>query len=147
MAGVGDRKRDGTVRLERVPWWDVDTWWSTTEIWIEAAFAGRSIVWTTDDIRGFLTGRVMDLWLAMDGDEPLACAVTRIDRFPRAAVCVILAAGGRDMKAWLDLQPDLVRWAKAQGCDALETPGRKGWERVLADRGWSPVWTVYRKEL
>lgn len=128
-------------------WYDVPHYWPQIEDWIAAALAHGSICWTPGDIRDALVWRKMRLWLALEGDAAKACAVTRLDRGPRALVCTVMLIGGDDMNGWLMFEGDIAKWAADQGADALEGPGRKGWERVVKSKGWVPVWTVYRKML
>lgn len=81
----------------------------------------------------------MQLWRV-----PEACAVTTVQTFPRAKVCMILLCGGENMKAWIHHVDDICDWARKQGCDAVEIPGRRGWKRVL---NWDIPWIMYRKML
>jgi len=126
---------------------DVPHYWPKVEHWLAAAVAHNAIAWIASDVRHELMFRRMQLWLALDGDAPVACAVTRIDDGPRARICNVLLIGGVHIDEWLIFEEDMCRWARSIGAVALEGPGRRGWERKVKSRGWRPVWTIYRKLL
>jgi hypothetical protein len=133
--------------LKRCEWYDVPHYWPQVEALIKAALAHGSIAWAPTDIYAMLLARQMQLWLALSGEEVVACAVTRIDAYPQAKVCALLLIGGTELDSWLHFSDDIAAWAKGKGCDAMEGPGRRGWERKARHLGWRPVWTVYRKML
>lgn len=101
-----------------------------------------------DDYRGIeqrlLSGEFF-LWLACDGDEIFAAAVTRLELTNNVKFCTIVACGGRDIEKWCDLISDLEAFARAEGCRSTRIYGRKGWERQL--NGYKPIATILEKEL
>lgn len=84
------------------------------------------------------------LWLAWDGTEMLACAVTILqqgdDKF-----CTILACAGKSKCRWVGLLAGLEKFAKAEGCKSMKVCGRKGWLRELD--GYRLTRVVLEKEL
>jgi hypothetical protein len=40
-----------------------------------------------------------------------------------------------------------VIWAKEQGCTGLSIAGRRGWKRVLADKGYEEIFTTLAKDI
>lgn len=71
------------------------------------------------------------LWLAWDGQEITAAAVTELTEARGRKVCTIVACGGNDRARWLHLIEGLEDFARAEGCKATRIIGRKGWSRVL----------------
>jgi hypothetical protein len=61
-----------------------------------------------------------------------AAAVTEIADTEWRRVCVVVACGGRDMRAWLPLIDGIEAYARAHRCAAVRIVGRRGWARVLA---------------
>ena len=47
----------------------------------------------------------------------------------------VLAAAG-DLAEILEFEPELRRWYRARGAERMTLRGRRGWRRVLAERGW-----------
>jgi hypothetical protein len=71
------------------------------------------------------------LWVAWDGDEIAAAAVTELHQTEWRKVCVIVACGGSERERWLELIEPIEEFARAEGCGAMRIMGRKGWARVL----------------
>jgi hypothetical protein len=85
------------------------------------------------EIEGAVFDSQAQLWLAWDGTEILAVAVTRL----YSDVCEIWACGGRGLLLWRDLIKRLEDFGRAEGKARMRIIGRKGWARVLRDY-WSP---------
>jgi hypothetical protein len=82
------------------------------------------------------------LWLAWDGEEVQAAAITELAETEWRKVCVVVACGGTpgrsrpssramSMHEWLPLLDRIEAYARAAGCAAVRIVGRKGWARVL----------------
>jgi hypothetical protein len=71
--------------------------------------------------------------------------MTEIVRYPRSTRCVLFLCAGDGLDRWLHHLGEIEAWARAQGCDAMEVAGRKGWARVL--KGYELVNVMLRKEL
>jgi len=82
-------------------------------------------------------------WPAQD------CAlITQIEDHPAAKVLQVLWVCGRLPENWRAILAALERWGEQQGCTEVETGGRFGWERQLAEEGYSAVpWVTLRKEI
>jgi hypothetical protein len=61
-----------------------------------------------------------------------SCIITEVVDYPSLTVCRIWLAGG-DLDELVEAEKSIAVWAKAQGCDAMEINGRKGWQRQLKD--------------
>ena len=79
------------------------------------------------------------VWLAWDGKEILAVAVTQIT----GDICTIVGCGGKGLLLWRDLICKLEAYARAEKCSRMRIIGRKGWARVLTNY-WSPAIVLER---
>lgn len=77
-----------------------------------------------------LSGRFL-LWLAWDGKQIVAAAVTDLLQTEWRKVCNIVACGGDDMAQWIHLIEGLEDYARSESCAAISISGRKGWEKTL----------------
>lgn len=74
------------------------------------------------------------LWVATDGADIFAAAVTQFYSANGKLSCHVNAIGGKDRKRWLPLMLDKIeRYAMAAGCTSMISVGRKGWQRVRPD--------------
>jgi hypothetical protein len=87
----------------------------------------------------------MQLWVVVDGDAICATLVTEIITYPRKRILRILSLGGRGLRKWYYLFPEIEKFAVAQGCDTIEAWARKGFEKMLPD--WKSSYQVLTKEL
>ena len=96
---------------------------------------------TYDDVvNGIVQGRL--------GWWPLANSfmVTQVYNTPQKKFFNIYLAGG-DLVELLTFEKSLVSVAKAAGCNTMIMGGRRGWERVLPQNGYSRASVVMHKEL
>jgi hypothetical protein len=104
------------------------------------AFAGDTH--TVDDvIKGVREGR-LQAWTAGD-----SFVVTTITRAPQKSFIDIFLAVG-DLDAVLSLQPQVEAFGREQGCSEMRMIGRRGWGKVLPERGWKrhPA-VIYKRSL
>lgn len=88
-----------------------------------------------EDIYSFLHAGTWTLWVTRQHNEINSVAVTAFIHYPRyTALRIILTSGGNT--DWPEGTSELEDFASANGCSAVEVMGRKGWERVLAERGF-----------
>ena len=65
-----------------------------------------------------------------------------------AKLLQILWVCGRLPENWRAIVASLERWGAERGCTEVETGGRFGWARKLAEEGYAAVpWLTLRKEL
>lgn len=122
------------------------------EIWplvdrmlLEACERGRGKE-IPDDIRLALNASDLQLWLLWDGTLR-GLVVTEIVRHPRKTCCRIRFCVGRGRETWQHHIATIERWAKAQGCAAMELIARPGWSRLLKNRGYAVTHLFCEKEL
>jgi hypothetical protein len=52
--------------------------------------------------------------------------------------------GGVELKKWKKPMLELLqRWARDNGCEKIESPGRPGWARVFRDDGYEAKFITY----
>lgn len=85
------------------------------------------------------------MWLAVRDQKILAVAVTELQGSAGRKVCLVSAVAGRSRDEWLCLSAGIEKYAKAEGCQALQAVGRQGWKRVLPD--WKLKSIVIEKDL
>lgn len=63
------------------------------------------------------------------------CVITEIIDYPKKRVIHVFLAGG-DFASIIQLEPNIIEWAKSIGCTDVSLSGRKGWLRRLKQYGW-----------
>jgi len=109
--------------------------------YIEAALEYTGGTHDIIDIYEGLYKGTFQLWPAKN-----SCLVTEIIKYPKKKVLNIFLGGG-DLTEILSMHEDVIRWAKEQGCSALNMTGRFGWKKPLAQHGWKPMHSSYVKEI
>jgi hypothetical protein len=137
------------VRLETPKWSDTPKYWPLIEPWIAKALMHGGVTLFPRDVFEGLMSRAMKLWLAIDGQDVKACCVTQLANYPRMKCLNILCVGGTDnrMSEWLHFYEEIERYAKVLDCEAIEFFGREGWKRAVSEYGFTPVISIYRKQL
>jgi hypothetical protein len=104
--------------------------WPHVSPLIRAAMDRGAITDFAEVADAVLAGRAL-VWIAWDGTQIKAAAVTQLRTVDGARFCTIVACGGRRRDEWLPLLGGLERYAKAESCKAMRIFGRRGWERLL----------------
>lgn len=109
--------------------------------WLEGALAHDGNTHTIADVVDEIRAGRAYLWYG-----PRSAVVTRVHDLPRAKELRIWLAGGDldELLEQLDLA-DLV--AKRLGCSRVVVEGRKGWGRVMRDKGYKETAVILSKEL
>ena len=124
---------------------DVDVVWENIAPHIRQVINKSEGEATIDDYYEHIANAAMQLWVAIEDKDILACMVTQIAPYPSKRVLRIIALGGVDMERWIDFLPDIEHWAMGMGCTSLEAWGRKGWLKVLKD--WKCSYHILTKDL
>lgn len=109
--------------------------------WLEAALEHTGGTHTLDDVVQAIAEGTMQFWPA-----PRGCAVTELISFPKKKVLHIFLAGG-EMDQIIDMDSSAVEFARMNGCTGMSIAGRKGWSRVLKEKGYKESYTVLGKEI
>jgi hypothetical protein len=108
--------------------------------WIEDALKYCNGTHLFEDVVQSIAESRMQLWAA-----PKGCMVTEIVVYPRKKVLNIFLAGG-ELDQLIDMNDDMLEWAKMQGCTGGTMTGRVGWKKVLEPMGWKLMHSHYVKE-
>jgi len=84
---------------------------------------------------------LMQFWPAED-----ACAVTEIVSYPKKKVLHIFLAGG-NMETIISMNDSAEQFAMLNECSGMSIAGRKGWKKVLQDKGYKEAFTTLGKDL
>jgi hypothetical protein len=99
--------------------------------WLEDALEYSNGTFNIIDIADGVAMGDLHLWPAKD-----AAVITQITVYPRKKVIHCFLAGG-NMETIIELEKDVVRWGKSQGCQAITLVGRPGWAKsFLNDIGY-----------
>lgn len=105
-------------------------YWPKILPWVEEAVAYTSGCYLAIDVYHQILQGELGLWLMMDGDQPVAFAITRTEKHPRRWLMGIPFIGGTRMDEWArPLLKHLEGFARTAGCDGLSGGGREGWQK------------------
>jgi hypothetical protein len=94
-----------------------------------------------------LNGRI-SVWVVMDNDEIVSVFTVRIVDYPERRSLYVELLAGRGFKKWAsEMFEKMTAWGKLNECTHLECGGRKGWERLGQQYGFSKAYSVIEKEL
>lgn len=112
----------------------VDEVWDEVRPWIAAACKTSRGKFDENNIRiGLLEGEDQ-LWIWRT-ETAYAVAITRLINYPKQRVCTIRIVTGRNRSEWqVPAMETIERWAKANGCQAMELQARPGWWRGFLRR-------------
>jgi hypothetical protein len=126
--------------LYGIPSHAVDDVWEEVRPWIAAACKTSRGKFDENDIRIGLLERDDQLWI-WRSPTAYAVGVTRIISYPKHRVCSIRIVTGRHRREWeKECIAQMERWAKAQGCAAMELQARRGWVKTLPDYDMTHVY-------
>lgn len=105
-----------------------------------------------DDLLEALRGGEMQMFCirevsTLETGRMLGAMVTECMTYPKKKVLSLAFMGGVEMHRWVDRILDLELWARENGFEQVEIPGRKGWGRLLAALGYVPITYTAAKEL
>lgn len=92
--------------------------------------------------------RIMDgydqVWILSDKDRFLASVVTSVEQYPGKKMLRVSWGGGNEVVKNIGIIGDsLYFWAQHNGCDGMECPGRRGWEKVFKKIGARVCYQMY----
>lgn len=121
--------------------------WPLIADWVAAALERGKGNTLPEDVRAYLTGGTMQLWLAWADKRAKGCCITELIDGARGRTCNLVVVAGLDLVEWLPLTEQIKAWARSHGCVRLEASGRAGWERRVAKDGWKKIRTTIEMEL
>jgi len=95
----------------------------------------RSLAWagsthTVDDVVSAVRRGEAQFWHSDD-----ACIVTELFAYPQLRSINFWLISG-ELRAALALEPQILEFAAAEGCEVATANGRRGWGRAAAPTGW-----------
>jgi len=96
---------------------------------------------TIEDVLDQIRRGTAQIWTNED-----ACIVSEVHDYPRKRVLNFWLATGA-LPAVIALSREVLAWGKRNGCESATLTGRRGWEKVLATEGWSPMLSVMGREV
>ena len=136
------------MRLKQCQPSEVLAYWPAINGWIISALNHGGVFLTPENVWSSLLLGQMTLFLALDEEEQVhACAVMQIIQYPKIKCCNYIVVGGRKMDNWAHLVSDVEAYAKAAGCEAMESISRPGMAKKARDHGYIPLVSILRKAL
>ena len=127
------------MHLISVPPEAVDTIWPQAEPHIARACEHSHGMHTAETVFAQVKHGGRQLWIIVNDAQPrevTAAGVTSLQGCPTGKKFLqIEVLGGKNVKEWFDLKPQLEKWAKDEGCSAVQAWARKGWAKHLPDYG------------
>lgn len=109
-----------------------------------------------ETLRARLEAELAQAWIVVKGDdqEIKGAIITSIEDTGARKFLQMLIAGGRDARSWFDTRPPytgnvlnrLEEFARDEGCEAIESVGRRGWEKLLPAE-YVEIERVFSKEI
>jgi hypothetical protein len=132
------------MEVSLVPREYIDGCWGQIEGYLEGAAKYTYGRFSVDDIKDCITDYDYQLWIAFEDDKIYGAVVTEIVQYPRCKMLAMQFTGGIELKKWKDPMLSLLkRWARDNGCDKIESPGRPGWARVFKNDGYEAKFITY----
>lgn len=75
-----------------------------------------------------------------------AAVVTQVTDFPRFRGLHFWLCGGDMVELTTVMRPLIEAWGATRGCVRFTTAGRQGWQRVMKQHGYEPLWNICVKE-
>ncbi len=122
--------------------------WSRYSHYIQLALdKGQQESTIVDQLRDLLNYN-SQLWeIRDDTDDLKGIVLTRFLNYAQHKTLQVVLLSGNEFFEWIHLEEVIVKFAKDNGCVALESWGRPGWSKVLKDRGYNTVYHVLRKPI
>lgn len=125
-----------------------DVIWQVVEHKVDIALKKGGSLISAKDVYKMLKNKDAQLWIVKENETIKVAYITSIKILPDCYVLEIVALFGNNIKKYLDfIEENIVKFAKEHGCQYIEIVGRKGWERMLRNKGYKTVSLIIRKEV
>jgi hypothetical protein len=122
--------------------------WNWAEPHIAKALKHSNSEYSADDLKARCASADCQLWLILGESGVIGAGTTAIVELLQKRICFIGVLAGADFDEWKNLALMQIQdWAKANGCEAIQTLARKGFEPKLRDMGFGCRQVVMWKEL
>lgn len=102
---------------------------------------------TPQRVYEFLKDKKAQLWVAKQDDAIAAVCVTQVSEYPKGNTCGIWICTGTGRTEWQHHIKTIEAWAKSNGCVAMRSEARLGWQRVLKPMGYEATHVTLEKVL
>jgi hypothetical protein len=134
--------------IQGIPAELVEHFWPFADPYIKRALDHASGEFLPSDFKRSCMDRSCQLWLISKEARIFGAITTEIIAYPHRKHCRIITLAGTDFVGWLEVADDhLSRWAREQGCDALESYVRRGLVPKMQPHGYKQKHAVLMKEL
>lgn len=117
--------------------------WARCRPWIEEALVYDLGAHTIDDVWDKIQRSEAAFW-----PGKASAMVTEVCEFPRLTALNFWLAGGDLTELVRDMRPVIEAWgAEKHGCTRFTVAGRQGWQRVMAQYGYRPAWSICMKDI
>jgi len=104
--------------------------WPHVRHHIEAAYTEADEFLPSNVLDDLEAGRRL-LWIATDGIEVFAAAMTALIAAPSGLKCELQACGGTDVGRWHRAIATIEDYARRERCVGIVIRARRGWQRML----------------
>lgn len=126
---------------------DVNQIWPLVEDQIQLAIDRSQGEYSLSDVQLYLLTGDMRLWIAYEGKDIIASAVTQLVKHSNGITCVVLYMAGTMMEQWKAYSAAVEEWAKENGAVKMQAFVRKGITRAFKDFDYHHVYDVVQKDL
>ena len=136
------------IDVAHIPQDHVDRLWADAAPLLEKAQRRVADKMDLDDVLNDLRGGSLQLWMVVVNGVLMAAMTTRIVSYPKKKNLLINLIGGYEMDRWMPSALDALKeMAKINGLSGIEGYGRKGWEKILKNTSFVPVFINYEMEI
>lgn len=134
--------------LTGVPRRHLETMWPLVLPWLAAVEEYADGRETVSDLRKWLDGGELQLWVWMEEDDTVTgVLITEIVHMAKGLICRLRVCTGRDPERWIPSMSIIEAWAREEGCGGVEPIARPGWAKLLAPIGYRVTHQVMWKPL
>jgi hypothetical protein len=136
------------INVTHVPQDRVDRLWADAAPLLEKAQRRVADKMDLDDVLNDIRDGSLHLWVVVVNGVLMAAMTTYIVTYPKKRNLLVNLIGGYEMSRWMPAAiVELKEMAKLNGLSGIEGYGRKGWEKILKDTSFVPVFTNYEMEI
>lgn len=132
------------IYVSAVPHEEIRNMWLPLFRYVSMAAQHSNGRYEPEDIYDYAMSSSSTTWIAFDDEGIKGFTITRIWDYPRKRCLDMVFIAGEDGANWKDPMLRTLRtWAKDNNCEAIESTGRKGFERALRADGYKLLGQLY----
>jgi len=142
------------VKLIRIEQEYIQTTFPLVEHLLQKAINLNRGEFNLEDVYNWLLSGYMHLWIGVTEEDGIVLAATsEFCQYPRkkSLKMPLVAAEKNTIGKWLDYcwrdDSEIIAFAKENNADTIESTGRKGWNKVLANFNFKEYYTVLIREI